>query len=64
MIDREAYRGSFSGLALRRWLEVTLPLTLLTLAIAYYFFRYAKKHAKRKVADRGLLPLYDMARRP
>jgi len=47
------FNGSFSELALLRWLEVTLPLTLLTLGIGWVFFKLADK--KRKEA--GQLPV-------
>jgi len=36
--------GNFSKLALMRWLQVTLPLTAITVAIVYYYFRKARKH--------------------
>jgi hypothetical protein len=55
----KAYMGSFSRIALERWLEVSLPLTLLTLAVGYFFFICAKRRAKKKIEDMGLLPLYE-----
>ncbi|RKU47531.1 hypothetical protein DL546_005494 [Coniochaeta pulveracea] len=42
--------GSFSRLALERWLEVTLPLTLVTVAFAWLWKRLAEK--KRDVEGR------------
>ena len=36
--------GNFSKLALMRWLQVTLPLTAITVAVVYYYFRKARKH--------------------
>ncbi|KAK5062483.1 hypothetical protein LTR84_004555 [Exophiala bonariae] len=37
------HTSSYSKLALERWLQVTLPLTAVTLAIAMWFFRKEKK---------------------
>jgi len=36
--------GNFSKLALMRWLQVTLPLTAITVAVVYYYFRKARRH--------------------
>ncbi|ERF69788.1 hypothetical protein EPUS_07044 [Endocarpon pusillum Z07020] len=49
----ETFYGSFSKIALFRWLQVTLPLSALTLAIGYIAFRIADKKRKR-----ASLPLY------
>ncbi|KFY38315.1 hypothetical protein V494_04414 [Pseudogymnoascus sp. VKM F-4513 (FW-928)] len=38
---------SFSSMALARWIEVTIPLTILTLALGYYAFKRADKKRKR-----------------
>lgn len=46
--------GSFSLLALERWLEVTLPLTFLTIAIGLIFYRLAKVKSQRE-----LLPFHN-----
>lgn len=49
---------SFSSLAMERWLEVTLPLTVLTLGAAIYFFnRYVRK-AKEEVGAALNLPMF------
>jgi hypothetical protein len=53
------YMGSFSAVALCRWLQLTIPLTVLTIGLGYYFFRRAKRSAERKLAKRGLLPLFE-----
>lgn len=49
--DIVKYQGgsSFSGIAMQRWLEVTLPLTLMTLGIAWLFYRHEEKSRKRKI---------------
>jgi hypothetical protein len=36
------YRTSFSWLALQRWIEVTLPLTLLTLILGFFGYQFEK----------------------
>lgn len=43
---------SFSSLALIRWIQVTLPLTALTLALGYWAFKMADRKRKRF----GILP--------
>jgi hypothetical protein len=40
--------GSFSEVALVRWLQVTLPLTMLTLGIGYLAFKIADRRRKRE----------------
>jgi len=35
---------SFSALAMFRWLEVTLPLTFVTLGLSWVFYQKAKEH--------------------
>ena len=50
--------ASFSLLALERWLEVTLPLTLITLVLAYYFFKRSVKKVKDMAEIAETLPLY------
>lgn len=47
---------SFSSLALVRWIQVTLPLTALTLALGYWAFKMADKKRKRF----GILPIHSM----
>lgn len=55
--------GSFSEVALLRWLEVTLPLTALTLAIGWLAFVWSEIKADK---DFGALqlPVYDNAPKP
>ena len=36
------YHTSFSWLALQRWIEVTLPLTLLTLTLGFFGYQFEK----------------------
>jgi hypothetical protein len=36
------YHTSFSWLALQRWIEVTLPLTLLTLILGFFGYQFEK----------------------
>jgi hypothetical protein len=53
--------GSFSNVALQRWLEVTLPLTLITIVGAVYFFKRAGDKVEGEEFQREdleLLPLY------
>ncbi|KFY94147.1 hypothetical protein V500_03400 [Pseudogymnoascus sp. VKM F-4518 (FW-2643)] len=38
---------SFSGLALSRWFQVTLPLTAITLSLGYWAFKMAEKKRER-----------------
>ncbi|KIW02925.1 uncharacterized protein PV09_05971 [Verruconis gallopava] len=47
----KAYMGSFSDLALKRWLEVTLPLTAVTVAIALGIFVYSRRRWDMKRKD-------------
>lgn len=48
--------GSFSKTAMLRWLEVALPLTVVTLIVGYICFRWADKHRKRE-----WLPFHELA---
>jgi hypothetical protein len=57
------YMGSFSPIALNRWLQVSLPLSALTLGLGFLFYVQAKKHAEKKLADLGLLPQYEFSRK-
>jgi len=50
------YLGSFSQIALIRWIEVTVPLTVLTLVIGWFFFKLSDKKRKRA----GYLPFNNM----
>jgi hypothetical protein len=45
--NAEDSNGSFSGIALERWAEVTIPLTALTFAIGMIAFYLADKRRKR-----------------
>jgi hypothetical protein len=49
---------SFSLVALERWLEVTLPLTLITVVLAYYFFKRSIKKVRNMAKIAETLPLY------
>lgn len=40
--------GSFSIEALYRWLQVTLPLSAITLGIGYGWYRYQTNKSKKK----------------
>lgn len=48
---------SFSSLALVRWIQVTLPLTALTLALGYWAFKMADRKRKRFEV---VLPIHSM----
>ena len=50
--------GSFSSVALDRWLEVTLPLTVITIAVSIFAYRYYGKRADKEFGD-AQLPLYE-----
>lgn len=41
------YHTSFSWLALQRWVEVTLPLTLLTLVLGFFGYQFEKARQAR-----------------
>jgi hypothetical protein len=41
------FKGSYSGLALQRWLEVTLPLTFITLAASWLTFYITQNRRRR-----------------
>lgn len=57
--DVQPSSGSFSQLALSRWLELALPLTATTLSLGYIWYRIAKR--KRQ----SLLPFFNLdARTP
>jgi hypothetical protein len=40
--------GSFSGEAMFRWLQVTLPLSAITLGVGYAWYRYQTAQSKKK----------------
>jgi len=44
---QDAGNGSFSDVAMMRWLQVTIPLTVLTLAIGWGFIKLADKKRQR-----------------
>ena len=50
--------GSFSSVALDRWLEVTLPLTVITIAVSIFAYRYYGKRADKEFGE-AQLPLYE-----
>jgi hypothetical protein len=43
------YQTSFSWLALQRWLEVTIPLTLLTMTLGLFGYRFEKKRQAKEL---------------
>lgn len=49
---------SFSPLALMRWLEVTIPLTFVTIVVAYYLYRKSLKRVEAITGHPGALPLF------
>ncbi|KAI9776788.1 MAG: hypothetical protein M1816_005082 [Peltula sp. TS41687] len=44
----KTFKGSFSETALFRWLQVTVPLTALTLLVGFVFFKIADRNRKRE----------------
>lgn len=53
--NEATFSGSFSKIALMRWLQVTLPLTAITLLFAYLMIRYQKRLRERE----GDLPFHE-----
>lgn len=51
------YMGSFSEVAMLRWLQVALPLTVITGAIAFCAFRRSGKKADKEFQI-AQLPFY------
>ena len=51
--------GYFSSIALQRWLEVTLPLTVVTLAVAAFFLQRSIKRMKKVAGATDMLPLHE-----
>jgi hypothetical protein len=51
----DLFHGSFSKIALFRWLQLAVPLSILTLLVAYLAFRIADKKRRRES-----LPIYWM----
>lgn len=43
--------GKYSQVAMNRWLEVTIPLTILTLFAAWWAYGWATKRAARAIGD-------------
>jgi hypothetical protein len=41
--------GAYSSLALQRWLQVTIPLTVLTVGFGLIALRYAKVKSEREM---------------
>jgi len=54
--DQSSGGASFSNIALIRWLQVTLPLTFLTLTIGYAGYKHANKSRKKSILR---LPFYN-----
>jgi hypothetical protein len=44
----KAFNESFSKIALDRWLQVTVPLTCLTLGLSYAAFEVARKKQEKE----------------
>jgi hypothetical protein len=53
---------SFSSLALQRWLEVTFPLTFLTLVLGYCGYRYEKGRQRNEIEEQRSLQLEKLGR--
>jgi hypothetical protein len=49
---------SYSGLALERWIEVTFPLTFITVIAAVFFYKKYVKHTEFKAGLIDSLPFY------
>ena len=49
---------SFSTIAMERWIEVTLPLTLVTVLIAWYLYHKSKQRIEKVTGISGALPLF------
>ncbi|KAF0331892.1 hypothetical protein GQ607_001012 [Colletotrichum asianum] len=46
---QDSPQGNFSPVAMERWLQVTLPLTSITLLIAYYGNKWAERRSGRRM---------------
>lgn len=57
-VTNQTSSQSYSGLALERWIEVTFPLTFLTVVAAVYFYRKYVKHTEFKAGIIDSLPFY------
>ncbi|KAF5505974.1 hypothetical protein CGCS363_v004313 [Colletotrichum siamense] len=47
--DSDSPKGTFSPIAMERWLQVTLPLTSLTLLVAYYGNKWAESKSRGRM---------------
>lgn len=47
--DSDSLKGTFSPIAMERWLQVTLPLTSLTLLVAYYGNKWAESKSRGRM---------------
>lgn len=57
-----SFMGSFSKIALERWLQVTIPLTFLTLVIGWTAFKRSGKKADQEFEIAQLqLPIYEIS---
>ncbi|KAF3934123.1 hypothetical protein ABW19_dt0210290 [Dactylella cylindrospora] len=50
--------GSFSSVALARWMQISIPLTILTLVLSYVFHRMADREILKQVEVVYKLPFY------
>ena len=57
--NQNSNTGPFSKIAMVRWLEVTLPLTVVTLSVGYICFIWADKNRKREISCEERLPRYE-----
>ena len=56
--DTDSPAGAFSNAALIRWMEVTVPLTAITLGFALFWFRRRNKEKK----EQSEVALYKLTR--
>ncbi|KAF4816258.1 hypothetical protein CGCSCA5_v006553 [Colletotrichum siamense] len=58
--DSDSPKGTFSPIAMERWLQVTLPLTSLTLLVAYYGNKWAESKSRgRMLPTARVIPCRD-----
>ncbi|KAI9744664.1 MAG: hypothetical protein M1818_002193 [Claussenomyces sp. TS43310] len=57
------YMGSFSEVALFRWLQITMPLTAITLAVGWFAFVRSGKKADKEF-EAAQLPFYEEISKP
>lgn len=62
--NQNSRTGSFSKIAMVRWLEVALPLTVVTLSVGYIWFIRADKNRKHEISCEERLPRYESESKP